>query len=59
MVMENGMSDGNGTNDDARIDFIYRYGTAMLTAMYDYGCDVRSYSYWSLLDSFEWSDGYT
>jgi beta-glucosidase len=44
--------------DNRRIEFLRGYldqlGRAML-----YGANIRAYHYWSLLDSFEWTEGYT
>jgi beta-glucosidase len=53
-VTENGIADGR---DDRRAGFIERYLYALWRAMQD-GCDVRGYFYWSLMDNFEWSEGY-
>jgi beta-glucosidase len=53
-VTENGIPDAK---DDRRADFINRYLYAMSRAIQD-GCDVRGYYYWSLLDNFEWAEGY-
>ena len=44
-------------HDPARIDFIHRYLLALRRAV-DSGVDVRGYFHWSLLDNFEWSEGY-
>ena len=53
-VTENGIPDAR---DDRRAEFIERYMYAMSKAISD-GCDVRGYYYWSLLDNFEWAEGY-
>lgn len=45
--------------DDAdRIAYLDGHLHAVLAAMAD-GADVREYTVWSLLDNFEWADGYT
>lgn len=53
-VTENGIADAK---DDRRELFIRRYLYAMSRARQE-GCDVRGYFYWSLMDNFEWSEGY-
>lgn len=58
-VLENGVSDGNGTNDDFRINYLQSYMKEMLTAITKDGCNVQAYTIWSLLDNFEWKSGYT
>ncbi|HEY1828014.1 MAG TPA: family 1 glycosylhydrolase [Acidimicrobiales bacterium] len=53
-VTENGI----GTTDDAqRIDYVRQALSGVLDAL-DEGVDVRGYTYWSLLDNFEWALGY-
>ncbi len=53
-VTENGI----GTDDDElRVDFVRR-ALAGVGRCLDDGIDVRSYTYWSLLDNFEWVLGY-
>ncbi|TDB94187.1 GH1 family beta-glucosidase [Actinomadura sp. 7K534] len=62
-ITENGCSfpdeiGPDGTVDDsARIDFLDAHIKAMRTAI-DEGIDIRGYYAWSLLDNFEWSEGY-
>jgi beta-glucosidase len=63
VITENGLStcdwvglDGR-VHDGARIDFINRYLLEVARAIAD-GVDVRGYFVWSILDNFEWSDGY-
>jgi beta-glucosidase len=54
LVTENGLATDN---DDDRI----RYVAAALAGVgrcLDDGIDVRGYTYWSLLDNFEWAYGY-
>jgi beta-glucosidase len=62
LVTENGMSNPdqviNGEVDDIqRIRFIEAYLTACREAI-DNGVDVTGYFAWSLLDNFEWAQGY-
>jgi beta-glucosidase len=62
-VTENGCSyrdapDGSGAIRDARrIDFYRGYLGAVARAI-EHGADVRGYHAWSLLDNFEWAEGY-
>ncbi len=44
-------------HDAPRIDFLARYLTALRQAIRD-GVDVRGYFQWSILDNFEWAEGY-
>ena len=62
-ITENGMScldwvalDG-AVHDPQRIDFTRRYLRELRRAIDD-GVDVRGYFHWSLMDNFEWADGY-
>jgi beta-glucosidase len=54
IVTENGI----GTDDDSqRIDYVRAALEGVLRCIDD-GVDVRGYTYWSLLDNFEWAYGY-
>jgi beta-glucosidase len=53
-VTENGIGT---TDDDQRIDYVRQALEGVLDAIAD-GVDVRGYTYWSLLDNFEWALGY-
>jgi beta-glucosidase len=62
-ITENGLScldwvstDG-AVHDPQRIDFTRRYLQELGKAI-DHGVDVRGYFHWSLMDNFEWADGY-
>jgi len=62
-ITENGLScldwvatDG-AVHDPQRIDFTRRHLRELSQAADD-GVDVRGYFHWSLLDNFEWADGY-
>lgn len=57
-ILENGVSDGNGTDDYFRIDYIHSHLKQMLIAINRDKCNVKAYTYWSFLDSFEWNYGY-
>lgn len=64
LVTENGCAyddavDANGECDDPeRVAFLGRHIGAVGAAI-DAGVDVRGYCVWSLLDNFEWAEGYT
>jgi len=54
IVTENGI----GTDDDAqRVAYVRTALEGVLACIGD-GIDVRGYTYWSLLDNFEWAYGY-
>jgi len=63
VVTENGManldwihSDGK-VHDPQRIDFLNRYLYKMRQAAED-GVDIQGYFHWSIMDNFEWAEGY-
>lgn len=63
IITENGVSlpdwislDGK-VHDPNRIDFMHRYLKELKKAL-DEGVDIRGYFAWSILDNFEWSEGY-
>ena len=61
-ITENGYSDpedGVGTEDTERVDFHRQYMNELLKAVLLDGCNVKSYTAWSLLDNMEWTRGYT
>ena len=64
VITENGMAnvdwvaaDGR-VHDPQRIDFTRRY-LAELERGIAAGADVRGYFHWSILDNFEWAEGYS
>ncbi len=61
-VTENGMAnadavDGGAITDEARIRFIEAHLGAMKQAIAD-GVNLKGFFYWSLLDNYEWAEGY-
>jgi beta-glucosidase len=64
-VTENGAAffdppavDGDRLADPLRVDYLRTHLTALHAAMAQ-GVDVRGYFVWSLLDNFEWAQGYS
>lgn len=53
-ITENGIADGK---DEFRKKFIKEHLRWVWQAIHD-GADVRGYMYWSLLDNFEWAEGF-
>ena len=53
-----GPGDDGRVHDQRRIDFLDAYLRALRQAQ-DEGVDVRGYFQWSLLDNFEWAEGYS
>lgn len=67
VITENGASfpdvvevsdDRRTVHDDERIDYLDAHLHAVRHAI-EYGVDVRGYFVWSLIDNFEWAEGYT
>jgi len=63
VVTENGMAnvdwialDGR-VHDPQRIDYLQRHLLQLARAI-DEGVDVRGYFVWTLMDNFEWAEGY-
>ena len=63
LITENGMantdfvmSDGK-VHDPQRIDFVSRYLAALKQAA-EAGYPILGYTYWSILDNYEWAEGY-
>jgi beta-glucosidase len=63
VITENGMSNADvvsldgRVHDPQRIDFLHRYLRELGRAIAD-GVDVRGYFQWSVMDNFEWAEGY-
>ncbi len=63
LITENGMANidwvamDGAVHDPQRIDFLRRYLLELRRACVD-GVDVRGYFQWSILDNFEWTEGY-
>jgi beta-glucosidase len=53
-ITENGVADAK---DDRRASFLVRHLAELARCATD-GIDVRGYFHWSLLDNFEWAEGY-
>jgi len=60
-VMENGaafdLDPVDPARDPARVDYLRRHFAAARTAI-EHGVPLRGYFAWSLLDNFEWAEGY-
>lgn len=62
-ITENGLANADwisldgAVHDPQRIDFTRRYLLALERAIAD-GVDMRGYFHWSLMDNFEWANGY-
>jgi beta-glucosidase len=57
-ITENGCSAEDVLDDDFRISYLDGHLRAVHRAIAD-GVDVRGYFVWSLLDNFEWAEGYS
>ncbi|HEV7293227.1 MAG TPA: GH1 family beta-glucosidase [Devosia sp.] len=56
-VTENGMAEVEGDSDPRRARYYEDHLKAVLSAR-EQGADVRGYFAWSLLDNYEWAEGY-
>ncbi|NND90530.1 MAG: beta-glucosidase [Granulosicoccus sp.] len=62
-ITENGAAYNHGVrdgvvDDQPRIDYMQQHLVAMQSAM-NHGVDIRGYFAWSLMDNFEWAEGYS
>jgi beta-glucosidase/6-phospho-beta-glucosidase/beta-galactosidase len=57
MILENGFQDYGGLNDVNRVWYMREYLNALLDAIQE-GSKVLAYTAWSLMDNFEWSEGF-
>ncbi|GBP54373.1 Myrosinase 1 [Eumeta japonica] len=58
IVTENGWPTGPGLEDDDRIKYLRGYLQALQQALEE-GSDIRGYTVWSLMDTFEWISRYS
>ena len=63
MITENGMAGydwvslDEKVHDPLRIDFMHRYLLSLKKAVEE-GFPVLGYQYWSVMDNYEWTEGY-
>jgi beta-glucosidase len=57
-ITENGCSTADGVSDAFRVDYLDGHLGAVREAIAA-GVDVRGYYVWSLMDNFEWAEGYS
>ncbi|XP_011297533.1 myrosinase 1 [Fopius arisanus] len=57
-ILENGIATDKSLYDLQREEYLYDHMKEMLLAINRDGCNVKAYTVWSLLDNFEWLQGY-
>ncbi|KAJ8710351.1 hypothetical protein PYW07_009717 [Mythimna separata] len=58
MITENGFATFDGRDDQDRIQYYRDYLEQVLLAIKEDGVNVTAYTAWTLIDNFEWMDGY-
>lgn len=59
IITENGWADDGGLNDIGRQTFLKTHLQSVLDAVWDDGCRVNGHFTWAIIDTFEFSLGYT
>lgn len=59
IITENGWSDRGELDDQGRITYLTQHLKATLDANLHDNCNVTGYTYWSIIDNFEWFQGYS
>lgn len=57
-ITENGLGTHGGLNDQDRIEYYDNHLRQVLLAIKEDAVDVTHYTAWSLMDNFEWPEGY-
>ncbi|XP_028172562.1 myrosinase 1-like [Ostrinia furnacalis] len=58
IITENGCASSHSLEDYNRVDYHEKYMEQMLLAINEDKVNVLAYTAWSLMDNFEWNDGY-
>ncbi|KAK3933253.1 Lactase-phlorizin hydrolase [Frankliniella fusca] len=58
VVTEQGYPDEGGLMDTGRVRYYRLYLLELLKAIHEDGCKVTTYTAWSLMDNYEWLNGY-
>uniref|UniRef100_H2YTH1 beta-glucosidase n=1 Tax=Ciona savignyi TaxID=51511 RepID=H2YTH1_CIOSA len=60
-ITENGISEhfSDGLDDDIRVNYYKNYIDEVLKAIKEDDVNVKGYTAWSLMDNFEWAEGYS
>uniref|UniRef100_H2YY88 beta-glucosidase n=1 Tax=Ciona savignyi TaxID=51511 RepID=H2YY88_CIOSA len=60
-ITENGISEhfSDGLDDDIRVNYYKNYINEVLKAIKEDDVNVKGYTAWSLMDNFEWAEGYS
>ncbi|XP_063700405.1 myrosinase 1-like [Culicoides brevitarsis] len=59
IITENGWSDNGETDDNGRINYLRSHLSAILKAIVCDDVRLTGYTIWSIIDNFEWLQGYT
>ncbi|KAB0800022.1 hypothetical protein PPYR_07902 [Photinus pyralis] len=59
VISENGYADRGELEDYDRVNYYQKYLRQLLAAIKEDEADVIAYAAWSLMDNFEWDNGYT
>ncbi|KAG6451630.1 hypothetical protein O3G_MSEX007275 [Manduca sexta] len=58
IITENGYSSSIGLQDTERIEYYKEYLKQLLLGIKEDGLNITGYTAWTLMDNFEWTDGY-
>ncbi|CAH0696429.1 unnamed protein product [Spodoptera exigua] len=58
MITENGLATKSGLDDQDRVQYYRDYLEQVLLAINEDGVNVTAYTAWSLMDNYEWNNGY-